>query len=84
MKEWAGNSGIVGDKAVIEVGKAKKGMYFLDFSRGRSGSDAIEFHKIHSKVLDLRDIKLAFLKFQIEVKLSHSLEDAMASFGMCC
>ena len=31
---------------------------------------------------DFRDIKLTFPKFQVEVELSHALEDMMGSFGM--
>ena len=66
-----GNYGIVGDEPTIEVGKAKEGLYVLDFGRGQPSSNTVKldwvhgkltgFHD-HSKVFDFRDIKLAFFK----------------------
>ena len=44
IKEGMSNSGIVRDELMVEIGKAKKGMYFLEFSGDRPGSDAIEFN----------------------------------------
>ena len=39
------------------------------------------FHN-HSEVLNFRDVELTLLEFEMEVKLSHSLEDAVSSFSM--
>ena len=33
VKEGAGNSGIVRDKPMIEIGKAEEGLYFLDLHK---------------------------------------------------
>ena len=61
---------------MVEIGKAKEGIYFLDFGGGWPGSNAIEFDWVHgkltrfhnhSKVFDFRDVKLAFLELQMEV-----------------
>ena len=64
-------------------------MYVLDFGRSWPGSDAIEldwvhgkltgFHD-HSEVFDFRDVELAFLELEVEVKLGHSLEDMTGLF----
>ena len=76
---------------MVEVGKAKEGSYILDFSGGWPSGNAVEFDQVHgeltgfydhSKVFDFRDVKLAFLKLQMEVKLSHSLEDAAGSLSV--
>ena len=89
VKEWVSDSGVVKDKLMVEVGKAKEGTYFLDFGGGWPGGNAVEFHWVHgeltgfydhSEVFDFGDIKLAFLKLQVEVELSHALEDTMSSF----
>ena len=37
------------------------------------------FHN-HSKVFDFGDVKLAFLKLQVKVELSHTLEDMTGLF----
>ena len=56
---------------MVEVGKAKERMHFLDFGEGWPDSNAIKFDQVHnelirfhnhSKIFDLRDIELAFLK----------------------
>ena len=92
IKERASDSRIVGDKQTIEVGKAKEGMYFLDFDGGHLGDNTIKFDWIHGKltgfhnhpkIFDFWDIKLAFLKLQVEVKLSHILKDTTSSFDVC-
>ena len=36
----------------------------------------------HSEVFNFRDIKLTFLKLQVEVKLGHALENVTDSFDM--
>ena len=41
VKEGVSDGRVVGDKLTIEVGKAKEGMYFLDFGWSRPGSNAI-------------------------------------------
>ena len=81
-----GNSGVVRDEPTVEVGKAKEGPYILDFSEDGPDSNAIEFDGVeltrlhdHPKVFYFWDIELAFLKLQIEVKLSHPLEDVVGS-----
>ena len=38
-----GNSRVVRDEAMVEVGEAEKGMYFLDFCGGSPGENTIEF-----------------------------------------
>ena len=87
------DSRVVGDKLMIEVGKAEEGSHILDFGRGWPGSNAIKFDRVHGKltrfhdhseVLDFRDVKLAFFKFQIEVELSHPLEDMVDLLGVGC
>ena len=71
VEKWASDCGIVRDELVIEVGKAEKGSYILDFSRGWPGSDAIKFDWVHSEltgfhnhseVFDFRDVELALLE----------------------
>ena len=39
------------------------------------------FHD-HSKVFDFRDVELAFLELEVEVKLGHSLKDMVSSLGV--
>ena len=69
VKQGTSYSGVVGDKPMIEIGKAEEGSYILDFGRGWPGSNTIKFHWVHDKltgfhdhseVLNLRDIKLTF------------------------
>ena len=69
---------------MVEVGKAKEGMDFLNLSRGWPCGDAIKFDQVHdeltryynhSKVFNFWDIELTFLKLQMEVKFGHSLEN---------
>ena len=85
------NSRIVGDELIIEIDKAKEGMYFLDFCEGWPGSNTVKFHEVHSKLLgfhdhpevfDFGDIELTFFKFQVEVQFSHLLEDMVSPFCM--
>ena len=85
------DSGVVGDKLMIKVGKAKEGVYFLDFSGGWPGSNAVKFDRVydkltrfydHPKVFDFRNIKLTLFKLKVEVKLSHVLENTVSSFSM--
>ena len=66
-----GDSGVVGDEPMVEIGKAKKGSYILDFGQGWLGSDAIEFDWVHgeltrfhdhSEIFYFWDVKLAFLR----------------------
>ena len=91
IEKWVSDHRIVGNEPTVEVGKAKEGSYILDFSWGWPGGDAIEFDWVHSKltgfhdhskVFYLRDIKLAFLKLQVEVEFSRVLEDVMGLFFM--
>ena len=79
-----GDGEIVEDKLIVEVGEAKKRVYFLDLHRGQPCSHAIKFDQIrsklteshdHSKVFNFRYIELTFFKLQMEVKLSHALEN---------
>ena len=72
VQEEAGNSGAVRDESTIEIGKAKEGLYILDFSGGWPSSNAVEFDRVHSKltrfhdyseVFDFRDIKLTLFEF---------------------
>ena len=88
-----GNSRVVRDELMVEVGKAKEGLYVLDFGRGWPGCDAIKLYWAHSKltgchdhpeIFDFRDIKLAFFKFQMEVQLGYVLKDTMGLFSMGC
>ena len=73
----------------IEVGKTKEGLYIPDFGWGKPCSDAIKFDWVysqlirfhnHSKVFDFRNVKLTFLKLQVEVEFSHPLEDTASLF----
>ena len=91
VEEGVGDSGIVGDEPTVEVGKAKEGSDVFDPGWGWLGSDAIELDRVHgeltgfhnhSKVFDFWDVELAFFKFEIEVKLGHTLEDMASLFGM--
>ena len=91
VKEGVGDCGVVRDEPTIEIGKAKEGSYILNFGWGRPGGNVIKFDRVHSelsrfhnhsKVFDFRDIELAFLKLQMEVKLGHPLEDTVGSFNM--
>ena len=72
VEEGAGNCGVVGDELTIEVSETKEGSYILDFGRGWPGGNSIKLDQVHgkltrfhnhSKVFNLRDIKLAFFKF---------------------
>ena len=56
---------------MIEVSKAKEGLYILDFSKCGPGSNAIKFDGVHgelswsydhSEVFNLRDVELALLE----------------------
>ena len=91
VKEESDNGGVVGDELTIEVGKAKEGSYFLDFGGGWPGSNAIKLYRVynelswfdnHPEVFHFGDVKLALLKLEVEVKLSHVLKNAASSFSM--
>ena len=74
VNEWTGDSKVVRNKLAVKVGKAKEGLYILDFGWGWPGSDAVEFHRVHGKltgfhdhseVFDFRDVELAFLELEM-------------------
>jgi len=50
VNERASNIGKVRNEVVIEVGKAKKGAYILDFGGGRPFGNSIEFDRVHSEL----------------------------------
>ena len=71
IQKEAGDSGVVGDELMVEIGKAKEGVYFPYLYGGRPCSNSIKFHRIHGKlfqfynhpkVLDFGDVKLTFLE----------------------
>ena len=71
VQERTGDSGIIRDESSVEAGKAKEGLYVLDFGRGWPCCNAIKFDRVHGKltrfynhpkVFDFRNIELAFLK----------------------
>ena len=47
VKQRADNGGVVRNEPLVEVGKAKEGLYILDFGGGRPGSNAIKFNRVH-------------------------------------
>ena len=70
------HGGVVWDEAMVEVGEAQEGLYFLDFGRSGPAGDSIKFDWVHgelpqfdyhAEVFHLRGGKLAFLQFQVEV-----------------
>ena len=76
---------------MVEIGKAKEGSYVLYFSGGQPGSNAIELDRVHgeltrfhnhSEVFDFGDVELTLFEFQVEVELSHALEDATSLFSV--
>ena len=86
-----GDCGIIKDELMVEVDKVKEGLYFLNFGGNWPGSNAIEFYRVHGKltrfhnhseVFNFGDVELTFFELQIEVKLSHALENSSGSFGM--
>ena len=42
-KVGVGHGGVVWDEAVVEVGKAQEGLYFLDFGRSGPAGNSIKF-----------------------------------------
>jgi len=87
VDEGAGNVGVVRNESSVEVGKAKEGAYVLDFSWGWPFGNSVKFDGVHSEltrfdnhseVFYLVSGKLAFLKFEMQVEFSHSLEDALS------
>ena len=91
VEEGVSNSGIVWDKATIEVGKAKEGSYIFDFGRGGPAGNSIKFYWVHGKlswfdyyaeIFNLQEGKLALLQFQVEVQFLHPLQHLMSSLDM--
>ena len=91
VKEGVGDSGVVGDELMVEVGKAKERSYVFDFSEGWPSGNTVKLDRVHGKlsglqnhykVFDFGDVELAFLKLQVKVQFSHALEDMMGSFFM--
>ena len=89
VDEGASNVGVVGDEATVEVGKAEEGADILDFLGSGPLSDAIEFDWVHGKltgfddhteVFDFSGGEFAFLKFEMEVKFHHPLQDTFSAF----
>ena len=44
------DSGVVRDKLMIEIGKAKEGLHLLDFGRSWPSSNAIKLDRVHSEL----------------------------------
>ena len=93
VKQGVGDSGIIRDELMIEVGKAKEGVYILDFGRGWPGHNAIKLDWIHHKltrfhnhpeIFDFEEVELAFLKLKMKIEFGHSLENTMGLLSMSC
>ena len=50
VDEGMGNIGVVKNEVVVEVCKAKKGVYILDCRGGRPFGDIIKLDRIHSQL----------------------------------
>ena len=50
VNEWSGDVGVVGDKASVEIGKAKEGLDVLHLFRSRPTGDAIQFDRVHGEL----------------------------------
>ena len=50
VDEWSGDVGVVGDKASVEIGKAKEGSDVLHFFGSRPTGDAVQFDRVHGKL----------------------------------
>jgi len=91
VDEGAGDIRVVGDKPMVEVGKAKEGAYVFDFSRGWPFGDSIKLDRIHGELTGFNDHsevfyhvcgEFAFLKFEVQIEFSHALEDTLGVFLM--
>jgi len=91
VDEGTSDVGVVRDESSVEVGEAKEGAYVLYFSWGWPFGNSVEFDGIHSELTRFDDHsevfylvcgELAFLKFEVQVEFSHSLEDTLSAFLM--
>ena len=89
VKEGVGDCGVVRDEPTVKVDKVQERLHILDFGGGWPGSNTIKLDRIHgklsrfhdhSKIFHFGDVELAFLEFEVEVKLHHPLEHTMSSF----
>jgi len=89
VDEGMSDIGVVRDESSVEVGEAKEEVYILDFSWGWPFGNSVKFDGIHSELAGFDNHsevfylvcgKLAFLKFEVQVKFSHSLEDTLSAF----
>ena len=76
---------------MIEIGKAKEGLYILHFCRCGPTCNSIWFDRIHgkltrfddySKVFHLGGSEATFLKFEVKIQFSHSLEATFSVFSV--
>jgi len=89
VNEGAGDVGVVGDEATVEIGKAKEGADILDFLGSGPLGDAIEFDGVHgeltgfddhTKVFNLGGGEFTFFEFKMEVEFHHTLQDTLSTF----
>ena len=89
VEEGASDIGVVGDKPMVEVGESKERTNISHLGWCRPVCDTVEFDGVHgqlagfhdhSKVFHLVGGELAFLEFQVKVKLGHMLQNTFRAF----
>ena len=89
VEERASDVGVVRDEVAVEIGEAKERANIFHLGRSRPIRDSVEFNRVHgqltrfndhAKVFDFVGGKLALFEFQVEIKFSHTLQDALRTF----
>ena len=89
IEEGAGDIGVVGDEASVEIGEAKERANVFHLGWGRPACDPIKFDWIHgqlagfddhAKIFNLVSGELAFFELQMKVEFCHVLENALRTF----
>ena len=91
IEEGASDVGVVGDEAAVEIGEAKERADIFHLGWGRPAGNPIEFYWVHgqltrfddhAEVFDLVGGEFTFFELQVEVELSHALQNTFSAFFM--
>ena len=91
VNQWLSDVGIIGDKSLVEVGKAEERLNVFDFCWSRPFCYTIELYGIHgelsrsddhSEIFYLRSCKGTFFQLQVKVEIHHSLKDPLGLFSV--
>ena len=91
VNKGSSDIGVVEDKTSIKVHEAKEGSHVFEFLRSGPTCNPIQFDRVHgklsgfdnhTKVFHFGGGEAAFLKFEVEVQLGHSLKDVSGVFSV--